>query len=155
LKIINICLISILSLAILSSSCDDYSHSHSEHFAPEGWLFIDGSGSRFIQIFRGKFISGSSTEFLVPLDGNTDHLKIKFLDKNEKEVEPPKSSEYTLRWEISDNSIVDVERHGNHEWEFHLKGLTEGTTTIQFHVMHGGHSDVRSGFINVRVQKVD
>lgn len=90
MKSINIIIIIIILFSILSSSCDDHSHSHSEHFAPEGWLFIDGSGSRFIQIFQGKFKSGSLTEFLVPLDGNTDHLKIKFLDKNEKEIEPPK-----------------------------------------------------------------
>ncbi len=155
MKKINIFSAIIFAIAILSLGCDDHSHPHSDHFAPEGWVFIDGTGSRFMQIFQGKFKSGSTTEFLVPFDDHTDHIKIKFLDKNEKEIDPPTSTEYTLQWEIADKSITDFERHDNEEWEFHLKGLKEGTTTIQFHVMHAGHSDVRSGLINVRVQKVD
>jgi hypothetical protein len=144
-----------LSVLVFLNSCSDDIHSPAEHFDPEGWVFIDGTGARFIQIFQGKFKSGSDEEFKVPLGDDTDHIKIKFLDKNGVEMDPPTSKEYTLSWEIKDASKIELERHDGEEWEFHLEGLELGETEIQFHVLHDGHSDVRSGFIKVKVEEVD
>jgi hypothetical protein len=144
-----------LSVLVFLNSCSDDIHSPAEHFDPEGWVFIDGTGARFIQIFQGKFKSGSDVEFKVPLGDDTDHIKIKFLDKNGVEMDPPTSKDYTLSWEIKDAGKIELERHDGEEWEFHLEGLELGETEIQFHVLHDGHSDVRSGFIKVKVEEVD
>ncbi|MCO5250860.1 MAG: hypothetical protein M9949_05490 [Candidatus Kapabacteria bacterium] len=148
-------LILALSVLIFLNNCSDDTHSPADHFDPEGWVFIDETGARFMQIYQGKFKSGSDEEFIVPYENDTDHYKIKFLDKNGKEIDPPTSEDYTLSWEIKDGSKLKLEQHDGEEWEFHLEGLKLGETEIQFHVYHDGHSDVRSGFIKVKVEDVD
>lgn len=144
-----------LSVLVILHSCSDDIHSPAEHFDPEGWVFIDGTSERFIQIFQGQFKPGSAQEFIVPLGDDTDHINIKFFDKNGVEIDPPTSKEYTLSWEIKDASKIKVERHDGEEWEFHLEGLEVGETEVQFHVYHEGHSDVRSGYIKVKVEDVE
>lgn len=148
-------LILALSVLIILNSCSDDINSPEDHFDPEGWVFIDGTGARFIQLFQGKFRSGSDDEFKVPLGDDTDRLKIKFLDKNGVEIDPPTSEDYTLSWEIKDDSKLKLEQHDGEEWEFNLEGLKLGETEIQFHVYHDGHSDLRSGFIKVKVEDVE
>jgi hypothetical protein len=148
-------LILALSVLIFLNSCSDDINSPEEHFEPEGWVFIDGTGARFMQIFQGTFKPGSDEQFKVPLGDETDRLKIKFLNKNGVEIDPPTSEDYTLSWQIKDGSKLKLEQHDGEEWEFHLIGLDLGETEIQFHVYHDGHSDVRSGFIKVKVEDVE
>lgn len=150
-QIIKLSLFIVLSIYFIS--CSESNPSEPEdHFQPEGWVFIDGTGARFMQIFQGKFKDGYSNEFLVPFLDDTDHIRIKFLDKNGNEIEPPDDKDKTLSWQISNPDVITLERHDGEEWEFHLEGLKKDTTSIQFFIMHNGHSDVRSGLIKVKVE---
>lgn len=146
--------VSILFLSLLFTiSCSDNNPTEPEdHFQPEGWVFINGASQRFMQIFQGKFSVGSDTLFTVPNGENTDHISIKFLDSKGIEIDPPTDKDKKLSWDIMDTTIVWLERHDDEEWEFHLEGKKTGETEIQFYIMHNGHSDVRSGYIKVKVQ---
>lgn len=150
-------LIFALSLALgaifINSCSEDDPVAPANHFEPEGWVFIDGTGARFMTLFQGSFTDGSAEEFEAPIGGITDHIRIKFFDEDKNEIDPPDETDKTLGWEIEDESIVEVHRHDGAEWEFHLKGLKEGHTEIEFFVMHNNHSDVRTGKIEVHVEE--
>lgn len=155
-RILNLFLISIIAI-LLFSRCSSDDHVHpSDHFEPEGWVFINESSERFIKIFQGKFEPNSKQYFEVPYQSETDHIKIKFLDSKKNEIDPPNNKETSLSWKISNPEVVNVERHfhnGNlDEWMFVMEGLKKDTTSIEFMVMHNGHVDVRSGLIKVVVK---
>lgn len=146
----------LFSLSLLFVSCsdeDDPSEPQHEHFEAEGWIFEDAAGRDYIVIYEGKFDnSGIATEFIVPFDDMTDHFEIYFLDHDKDEINPPDDDDKKLGWVIGDESIVEVHRHDDEEWEFHLKGLKVGETDIEFQIVHNDHADVKTIKIPVKVQ---
>lgn len=155
-RILNLFLISIIAILLFSHCSSDNTVEPSDHFEPEGWVFINGASERFIKIFQGKLEPNSKEYFEVPYQSETDHIKIKFLDSKKNEIDPPNNKETSLSWKISNPDIVKVERHVHdgklEEWEFVMEGLKKDTTSIEFMVMHNGHVDVRSGLIKVVVK---
>ena len=81
----------------------------------------------------------------------SEHLNIKFLDSDKKEVSGPKDDEHTLGWTVGDEKILDIEWEGG--WGFHLKGVKEGKTTLILKVNHHDHADARTPEIKVIVDK--
>lgn len=102
-------------------------------------------------IWQGKFDSGSADKFTAKIDELSDHIEVKFLDKNKSEIDPPDESDYTFSFSVADTNIVQVHQHEPGEYEFHLKGIAAGNTEIEFFVMHLGHVDVRTIKIPVNV----
>lgn len=155
-RILNLFLISIIAILLFSHCSSDNTVEPSDHFEPEGWVFINGASERFIKIFQGKLEPNSKEYFEVPYQSETDHIKIKFLDSKKNEIDPPNKSDTKLSWKVTNPNVVEVERH-NHddktdEWVFVLVGLKKDTTSIEFMVMHNDHIDVRSGLIKVVVK---
>jgi len=148
----KVSLIILLSFLFIVSCSENNTTEPEDHFQPDGWVFINGASQRFIQIFQGKYKAGSDSLFAVPNGEDTDHIAIKFFDSKGAEIDPPTDKDKTLSWDIKDTTMIDIERHDGEEWEFHIFGKKLGETEIQFYVMHNGHSDVRSGYIKVKVQ---
>lgn len=138
--------------SVIFISCEDHAHDHSDHFNPEGWVFIDGTSARFMKIFRGQFLDDSKKEFTIENGEKSEHFKIKFFDKNQQEIDPPSDTDHKLSWSITNENLFEVDRHDGEEWEFHLEGKAVGITEIEFFVMHGDHKDVRSGKIKVVIE---
>ena len=125
-----------------------------EEFAAEGLVLIE-SGVRFFRYFQGAIDSGDGrvSELDVPI-GLTPHWRIKFLDENGDEIDPPEDPEFTFGWTIADPSVLEVVQDEGDEgsFEFHLRGLQEGETTIVFEVRHDGHVDYMTQPIHVHVE---
>ncbi len=137
-------------LLFVSCSEDDPNEPHHEHFEASGLVLIN-SGERFFKVFQGEIVS--ETKVLeVPLGELTDHYSIKFLDDHGDEFDPPDDPDKSLDWEIEDESITEVVQDEPGEWEFHLKGLKEGTTTIELRVLHIDHYGFRTPKIPVEVK---
>lgn len=147
--------LSLMAFLLLFISCseDDPTEPHQEHFEASGMVLIK-SGERFFKIFQGEIVS--ETKVLeVPLSGLTDHYVIKFLDDDGNEFDPPTDSDKSLDWEITNPEIVEVYRHNETDWDFHLRGLQEGTTEIEFRVLHIDHFGFRTPKIPVEVKDIE
>jgi hypothetical protein len=120
------------------------------HFEAEGIVFLQ-SGITVASIFRGV----TTDTLIAPEGGRSDHFNVKFYDENQSVIDPPSEADKTLAWEIDNETILAVWQHPGEEggYEFHLDGLAEGNTNIEFFIMHEGHSDYRSGKIPVRVEQ--
>ena len=139
-------------ITLVSCSDDDPISPQEEHFEPEGWVFVDATGTRFMTIWQGKFDTGSATTMTAPLNELTDHIEVKFLDENKKEIDAPDDEHYTFSYIIADTNLLELYQHEAGEFEFHLKGKAAGTTEIEFYVLHEGHIDVRTIKIPVEIK---
>ena len=151
MKVINYIFVIALAVLILSS-CEDDTHVQGEHFELDGWVFLDNSGIKIIEIFQGQFNPNLSTEFNVQSGQKTEPIKLKFLDDHSDLMEPPTDTDYTLSWAVNDTTVAKINTENTLNWEFSLEGLKADTTSIQFFIMHGGHIDARSGMIKIRVE---
>lgn len=139
-------------LFVILPSCsddDDPVAPQEDHFEAEGIIFYT-SGIQIAQILRGT----ATGELEAPLGGLSDHIDVKFYDEDDNVIDPPEDDDKSFAWEIEDPTVVEVWQHEGEEggFEFHLRGLKEGHTDIEFFVMHEGHSDYRSGTIEVHVE---
>lgn len=145
--------LSVFLLLIFSCSEEDPTEPHHEHFEASGMVLIK-SGERFFKVFKGEIIS--ETKMLeVPLNGLTDHYAVKFLDDEGNEFDPPTDPDKSLDWEITDPEIVEVYRHNITDWDFHLRGLKEGDTEIEFRVLHIDHFGFRTPKIPLKVKDME
>lgn len=141
--------LSIVILTVFNTGCeDDPVTPQEEHYEAIGMVFYQ-SGIEIVRILRGE----TSDTLIAPEGGLSDHTEVKFFDEDENIIDPPDDGK-TLFWAIDDETVADVWQHEGEEgeFEFHLQGLEEGETTIEFFIMHEGHSDYRSGNIPVRVE---
>ncbi len=124
------------------------------HFIAEGLVIIE-SGVRFFRYFQGEIDSGEGrvSELTAPI-GLTPHWRIMFLDEHGEEKDAPDDSTFTLGWTIANPDVLEVVQDEGDEgsFEFHLRGLQEGETTIVFEVWHEGHIDYRTRPIPVHVE---
>ncbi len=145
----------IFSLLIFTVACnkDNETINQADHFEAIGTAITDASGAITVKILRGV----TSDTLVAPLGARSEAMFIKFYDNNENIIQPPNDADKYLGYEISDPSIVKVYQHEGEEggYEFHLDGLKDGKTSIQFFVMHNGHADYRSGLIPVIVKNIE
>ncbi len=123
-------------------------------FEAEGLVIIE-SGVRFFRYFQGEIDSGEGrvSELMAPI-GMTPHWRIMFLDEHGDEIDPPDYPEFTFGWTIADPDVVEVVQDEGDEglFEFHLRGLKGGETTIVLKVEHDGHTDFSTQPIPVHVE---
>ncbi len=147
----RIIFILIVVLSFLNG-CEEHVHGPNEHFQPEGWVFSDESGNKFMQIFKGQYREGSNTEFIAPLNELSELISVKFLDEHGDEIEAPDEADYIFDRLVSDSSVAEVYLDSESKWKFQLKGKRRDTSSVQFFVNHGEHTDVHSGLLKIRVE---
>ena len=152
IKSISIAVFGIVLCAFFAACGDDNSAStdQHEHFEVEGWNLYWPDWSLAYSVYRGK-VDSKYKELHVNANCLSEHLNIKFLDENKKEVAGPKDDEHSLGWEVGDKKILDIEWEGG--WGFHLKGVKEGKTTLILKVNHHDHADARTPEISIVVDK--
>ena len=138
----------IFSLFFISCS-DDPVTPQEDHFEAEGIVFLE-SGIMIAEIFRGV----TTDTLFAPEGALSAGIDVKFYNSNKEMINPPNSAEQTFAWEIDNPNLVEVWQHPGEEggFEFHLRGLVEGVTQMEFFIMHEGHADFRSGKIIVTVE---
>ena len=146
--------VAVLTLFVIGCGSDDPMSEHEEHFEPEGLVIID-SGNRFFRYFRGQIdASGGRSDHLeAPLNEETSHWSIRFLDEDGDEIAPPDDPDFKFTWSIADPTVLEVVQDADDvgKFDFHLRGLKVGETTIELQVSHDDHVDWRTIPIPVHV----
>ena len=140
--------VAVLTLFVIGCGSDDPMSEHEEHFEPEGLVLID-SGNRFFRYFEGAIDAsgGRAGHLEVPNGGLTT------LDHDGDEIDPPDEPDDKFTATIADPTVVEVHQEPADvgKFEFQLRGLKAGETTIVLEVTHDDHIDFRTVPIPVRV----
>ena len=146
--------VAVLTLFVIGCGSDDPMSEHEEHFEPEGLVLID-SGNRFFRYFEGAIDAsgGRAGHLEVPNGGLTAKWSIMFLDHDGDEIDPPDEPDDKFTATIADPTVVEVHQEPADvgKFEFQLRGLKAGETTIVLEVTHDDHIDFRTVPIPVRV----
>jgi len=155
-------IVAVLFLIIISiTSCSDETDPvipPSEHFEPEGWVVRDATTKPIIVVWQGVIqTTWNSTSIpdtlYAPLNALSDHYTVKFLDINKNIINPPSEPDHQFGWLITNPAMLEIIRDNPTDWAFHLKGLTNGTTSLELQVMHLGHVDVKTPKIPVIIRE--
>ncbi|MBK8233802.1 MAG: hypothetical protein IT349_16430 [Candidatus Eisenbacteria bacterium] len=87
---------------------------------------------------------------LAPVGGVNDSIDVRFVSPD-RLLFAPEGEPYTLGWEITDPSLVEVEVDPLDPWRVLIRGKVAGTTTVRWKILHEGHSDYTSGPIPLTV----
>ncbi|TVQ70347.1 MAG: hypothetical protein EA363_07925 [Balneolaceae bacterium] len=88
----------------------------------------------------------------IPVGSTTETISVQFLGDDGTPFTPERSG-YSLRHTIGNSDVLGITHPAaGGEWSFRLTGNQVGTTTIQFDLWHGGHSDFTSRAFQVRVE---
>ena len=146
--------LSIFALALFMASCGDEDNpvepdSHDDHAEAFG-LIVRDSGTEIVRVESGQ-VTG---EIEVGHGKETALLSVRFIAEDGDLFTPDENDEYSLGWEIADESIAEVDQHAEDgAWNFHILGLEEGETTIRIKINHEGHTDFVSPEIEIHVSE--
>ncbi len=151
----------LLLLIIITTSCSDETDPvipPTEHFEPEGWVIRGATTKPILVVWQGviqtTWNSAITPDTLyAPLNALSDHYTIKFLDINKNIINPPTDVDHEFGWLITNTSMLEIIRDNPTDWAFHLKGLTNGTTSLELQVLHVGHVDVKTPKIPVIIRE--
>ncbi|MYC71213.1 MAG: hypothetical protein F4X17_10950 [Gemmatimonadetes bacterium] len=150
----NVSALSIFALALFIASCGDDDNPvdpdhHDDHAEAIG-LIVRDSGAEIIRVESGA-VTG---EIEVGHGKETALLSVRFIAEDGDLFTPDEDDDYSLGWEIADESIAEVEQHDEDgAWAFHIIGLEEGETTIRLKINHGDHADFVSPEIEIHVSE--
>lgn len=74
-------------------------------------------------------------------------FEVHFLDEDGDHIHDEDLGEaYSLGWNIEDDNILAIEQHEKDgKWSFHLIGIAQGESKVQFRLMHGDdHADFQT-----------
>lgn len=132
--------------SVVSVGCNGGVSGHEGHGEAEGLAVRDGADT--LVDVDGQDVTGQIT---LSVDGELE-LTVDFLDHDGDVVEGHDSY---LEVELADPLIAGWEDHGAESYGGHLTGLTAGSTTAVFRMMHGvpgsGHADYVSPDVVVEV----
>ncbi|MDC3250074.1 hypothetical protein OAU52_00435 [bacterium] len=72
-------------------------------------------------------------------------------DEEEHDDHDEEESEFTLKANLSDSSIVELTTEADH-FEVSMKGLKAGQTNLEVEIWHGGHADIQNQLFEITVQ---
>lgn len=130
-------------LILFFTACgeDDPITPPQDHEEAIGMVLFRGD-SLVASILRG--IPGDTLR--VPAGVLTDDYDVRFYDESEQIFEAH-DDEHSFSWEIADPSVIDVVQDAGKEgkFEFRFRGLKQGSSTVEFFIIHEGHADFRTG----------
>ena len=147
--------IAVLALALSMASCGDDDNpvdtdDHDEEHAEALGLVIRSSGEEIVRYENGE-VEGVIE---VGHGKETPLLTVRFIAEDGDLFVPDADDDFSLGWEIADESIAEVEQHElDGPWGFHVVALEEGETTIVLKLNHAGHADFVSKEIEIHVEE--
>ncbi|MCE2502673.1 MAG: hypothetical protein J4G05_01245 [Chlorobi bacterium] len=145
---IKLVLIPVL-VSFLFHSCEENPVVEEEHADPVG-LVVSSGGVELVRI-EGANVTG---EFEVTEGVLSPHFKLQFIDKD-GDLFVPTDADSSPEAIVGDPTVLEVVRDEPGDWDFHLRGLKEGTTTIKLAIKHGDHNDYESPEITVVIKHED
>lgn len=137
-------LLVILGLGI--SSCSDNPVVPDDEEIEAAGLVVLDNGMEIVRAEKG-IVTG---QFEVKRGSISGHYTLNFLDEN-GDILVITDPDYTPGETIADPSVAEIVRDEPGEWNFHIRGLKEGSTTIRLTIKHGGHDDFISPEIPIIV----
>ena len=137
----------LILLSSLLNSCEENPVVVEEHSDPVG-LIVSLNGVEVVRI-EGTTVTGS---FEIQKGVLSPHFQLQFLDED-GDLFLPTDTDFLPETIIGDPTLLEVVRDEPSDWNFHLRGLKEGTTTVKLAIKHGAHNDYESPAINVEVSE--
>lgn len=137
-----------LLTAVAVGACDDDPTSPGEEHQEPAGVRITLSGVTLVTV-QGNTVTGTLT---VAAGQETAHMSVVFLDDDGDPITT--DDEEFLEVEIADETVAEFEQDTPGEFGGHLHGVTAGTTTAKFRLMHGtvggsAHADYVSPDVTV------
>lgn len=136
--------VSALVLALVSvlavAACNDDPTGNDGHPDPAG-LVVTRAGVDVVEV-RGLGIIGS---FNVSEGGASGDLEVQLIDQSGNRYTPTAQDQW-LRVTVTNPAVARWVQDEVGEWGGRLEGLTTGTTTVGFDLMHGPVGDVSAHF---------
>lgn len=145
----RILLLLTLFSTLLFTACSDNpaGDDDEEHTEPDGLELVhDGEviyeytlGEGLTEHTHMHFHVGEEYLFEVHfLDEDGDHIHAEDFDEG-----------YSLDWDIENEDILQIHQHEEDgRWNFHLEGIAEGGSKVQFLLDHGDHSHLETPAID-------
>ena len=140
-------LISMLSLGLILSSCDnpagtDGEEHHHDH-DPYG-LQLQMNGEVIFSYFDGR----TEGHQHLKAGAESDPITVLFLDESGNPIPGVSLGDnYSLGWKIENKDVLAVYQHTDEgKWTVYFKGLSEGESAVQFILMHGTGSSAHAHF---------
>ncbi len=143
-------IIFVLTLAFSFVGCDDDNDitGQEEHFDAVG-IIIQQSGVIVLDYYGPDYQAGDDIAYLDTLQlslGLNPHWKAYFYDEDGEQIDPPLTPDEGGHQTFAATFTSELAELWWHEgedgaFEFHIRGLESGSCTVEFNVMHEGHSD--------------
>lgn len=132
-----------LTLALGAAACDNGSTEPDDHDEAAGLVVLDENDAVLVSVNAARQVTGS----LTVQAGEAEHVEVWFVAEDGDRFQPD-GGEHTLGWEVANEAVAVIDSHGDH---MDLDGVSAGTTSVVFSIMHGNHSDYDSPAIPVTV----
>lgn len=144
----TVLVLSASAIALMAGGCgddDDPISSQTEHLEAIG-MVVYQSGSVVMDYFGPDYLASDTVAYndtLRASQGLNPHWEVKFYDEDTVLIDPPESDDHHLNAVFGNSSLAELWWHEGEEgeFEFHMRGLAAGTTTVRFQVMHIDHAD--------------
>lgn len=127
------------------AGCTDNPVTPEEHAEPVGLVVFEGQ-TEIVRV-EESVVTGAFDL----LNGAVSPLyTLQFIDE-EGDLFVPDDPDFAPDAIVADATVVEVVRGDPADWDFRLRGLKTGTTSIRLVILHGGHEDFTSPEIPVTV----
>lgn len=148
---ISILIISICTAILLTACGTDHDHGPT----PVGLnLLVSGE---VIASQQGTTISyAGDADHIALTAGESSLVTIQFILESGEPVVYDTEEGYSLVYNVSNTDVLSISHpvQGN-EWNAELSGVSAGTSTLNFELMHVGHADFESRNFEIRVTSAD
>ena len=125
--------------------------SGDDHYSAIG-VVLSVNGDMIAAQEQNTITYATGNSISVPEGASTETITVQFLADDGTPFTPERSG-YSLRHTIGNTDILNITHPVNDdEWSFRLMGNQAGSTTLQFHLWHGEHSDFTSMEFQVSVE---
>lgn len=144
----------VLTALFLFASCSNPTSSdddHDEHSDPYGIaLLLNGTEIAAQEDDIITYHNGDHIELEVGEE--TDLITVRWIAEDGDRFEADFDEGYSLQWIVENEDVAEVHHHDEDgPWSFHLDGVGEGETTIQFKLNHNDHDHFTSDPFEIQV----
>jgi hypothetical protein len=143
-KLINRAALALLATTVLAACGDDGTGPEDDHQEAVG-MVITRDNATLVSVNSARQVTGSLTVGA----GSGDHFNVFFVDEDGDRFQlEAGDDEHSLEWTVANEAVAVIDSHGDH---MDLDGISAGSTTVEFRLMHGNHSDYTAPLIPIVV----
>jgi hypothetical protein len=134
----------VLAATVALGACDSTTEPD-DHQEAAGVVITDESNNTLVSINAARQVTGT----LTVQAGQARHLDFYFVDEDGDRFQlEAGDDEHSLEWTVANEAVAVIDSHGDH---MDLDGISAGSTTVEFRLMHGNHSDYTAPLIPIVV----